>query len=88
MVGGDRKARVRAAGIVVAVLAAYLMAVVWPLPRYFARGIPSSSTNIETPCARNMISGDHLQLNYFYWIFSDMLQGQGLKLEYQALNRL
>jgi len=76
MVGGERKAKLMVAGVVLALLLAYLLAVIWPLPRYFSRGIPSSSTNIESPCARNMISGDHLQINYFYWIFSDMLQGK------------
>ncbi len=71
-----RKSRIRAGGAIVAILAIYLTVVIWPLPRYFTRGIPSSSTNIESPCARNMISGDHLQINYFYWIFSDMLKGK------------
>jgi hypothetical protein len=47
----------------------------WPLPRFAARGIPSSAHNIELNSARRMIVGDHLQLHYFYWLFSDMLAG-------------
>ncbi len=58
------------------ILTIYLAAVIWPVPRYFSRGIPSSSTNIEAPVARHMISGDHLQINYFYWIFGSMLKGE------------
>ncbi len=48
----------------------------WPLPRYATRGIPSSAHNIEKGSARRMIVGDHLQLHYFYWLFSDMLAGK------------
>jgi hypothetical protein len=47
----------------------------WPLPRYFSSGIPSSAHNVELGNARSMIAGDHLQLHYFYWLFSDMLTG-------------
>lgn len=48
----------------------------WPLPRYLFSGIPASSTNVETGGVRRMIEGDHLQMLYNYWIFSDMLTGQ------------
>ncbi len=47
----------------------------WPLPKYFSGGIPSSAHNVEQGQVRRMIPGDHLQLHYFYWIFSDMLTG-------------
>jgi hypothetical protein len=47
----------------------------WPLPRYARDGIPSSAHNIERGGVRRMIVGDHLQLHYFYWLFSDMLAG-------------
>lgn len=47
----------------------------WPLPRYLHSGIPTSSTNIEKNNVRRMTAGDHLQLHYFYWLFSDMLAG-------------
>ncbi|MDD4734646.1 MAG: hypothetical protein PHP44_00920 [Kiritimatiellae bacterium] len=48
----------------------------WPLPRYLFSGIPASSTNVEIGGVRRMIEGDHLQMLYNYWIFSDMLTGQ------------
>jgi hypothetical protein len=48
----------------------------WPLPRYSAEGIPSSSHNIERGNVRRMIVGDHLTAHYFYWLFSDMLAGK------------
>ena len=48
----------------------------WPLPRYLTRGIPSSSTNIEKYNSRTLVKGDQLQLNYFYWLFSDMVKGE------------
>jgi len=47
----------------------------WPLARYTASGIPASATNVEKGHVRQMVMGDHLQLLYNYWIFSDMLQG-------------
>ena len=48
----------------------------WPLPRYAAEGIPCSSQNIELDGVREMIPGDHLQLLYHFWLFSDMLAGE------------
>jgi hypothetical protein len=48
----------------------------WPLPAFVSRGIPSSSENIEVPSHRAMIEGDHLQLMYHFWLFSDMLRGE------------
>jgi hypothetical protein len=56
--------------------AAVWLVVAWPLPRYVFQGIPSSATNTEQPAARRMIQGDHLQVLYSYWLFSDMLAGQ------------
>lgn len=47
----------------------------WPLPRHVLSGIPASSTNVEKDGVRRMLQGDHLQLHYFYWLFSDMLGG-------------
>ncbi len=47
----------------------------WPLPRYVSRGIPASAHNAEQHNMRRMIAGDHLQLHYFYWLFTDMLFG-------------
>ncbi len=47
----------------------------WPLPRHVFTGIPSSAHNVEKGQVRRMLPGDHLQLHYFYWIFSDMLAG-------------
>jgi hypothetical protein len=48
----------------------------WPLPRYVASGVPSSSTSVEKDQVRTMIMGDHLQMVYSYWIFGDMLSGK------------
>jgi len=47
----------------------------WPLPIHFRSGIPSSAHNIEKDKTRHMIAGDHLQLLYHFWLFSDMLSG-------------
>ncbi|MBN1269119.1 MAG: hypothetical protein JXB04_05985 [Kiritimatiellae bacterium] len=47
----------------------------WPLPRYITSGIPSSSQNVEKNSVRTMIPGDHLQLLYHFWLFTDMLRG-------------
>lgn len=48
----------------------------WPLPRFMASGIPSSSTNIEKNNVRAMIQGDHLQLLFNYWLISDWVAGR------------
>jgi len=48
----------------------------WPLPRYCASGIASSSQNIETPAVRTLIPGDHLQLLYHFQLVSEMLRGR------------
>jgi hypothetical protein len=48
----------------------------WPQPRFFFSGIPSSAKNVEKDHVRAMIHGDHLQLLYHYWLFTDMLQGE------------
>lgn len=48
----------------------------WPLPRYFFSGIPSSDRNVEKYHVRAMISGDHLQLLYHFWLASDMIAGK------------
>jgi hypothetical protein len=48
----------------------------WPLPKHFAGGMPSSATNVEKFAVRRMFHGDHLQLLYNYWLFSDMVAGK------------
>ncbi|MBN1556620.1 MAG: hypothetical protein JW951_00580, partial [Lentisphaerae bacterium] len=48
----------------------------WPLPRFVATGIPSSDRNVEKYHRREMISGDHLQLLYHFWLAADMLRGE------------
>lgn len=55
--------------------AAVWLVVSWPLPKFMTDGIPASSTNIEKYNSRYMVQGDHLQLHYFYWLFSDMVKG-------------
>lgn len=48
----------------------------WPLPRYVASGISSSSLNVEKGSARAMIPGDHLQFLYQFWLADDTLKGR------------
>lgn len=50
--------------------------VAWPVPRYFAVGIPSSAANVEKDHVRRMFHGDHLQLLYNYWLIADMFAGK------------
>jgi hypothetical protein len=47
----------------------------WPLPKLITDGVASSSRNVESPPARAMIAGDHLQLLYQFWLFGDMVRG-------------
>ncbi|MEI6972438.1 MAG: hypothetical protein WCL44_13095, partial [bacterium] len=48
----------------------------WPLPRHITEGIPASASASCGSRARSMISGDHLQLQYRFWLFHDMLRGE------------
>lgn len=48
----------------------------WPLPRYLFSGIASSAHNIESPSARRMIPGDHLQLMYHFQLLPDAMAGR------------
>lgn len=48
----------------------------WPLALHLNEAIPSSAHNIEVGQMREMIPGDHLQLLYHFWLFSDMLRGE------------
>ena len=47
----------------------------WPLPRYAAQGIPRSVHAPAGEQPRSMVSGDHLQLLYHFWLLSDMVGG-------------
>lgn len=48
----------------------------WPLPRYAASGIPMAHAGAESDPVRFMEPGDHLQLLYYFWVFSDMILGE------------
>lgn len=48
----------------------------WPLPRYVGQGIPMSHSGGQEGPVRYMEPGDHLQLLYHFWLFSDMLTGE------------
>jgi hypothetical protein len=49
----------------------------WPLPRHVGSAIPAGGTSgLTRPPAAPMQSGDHLQLLYHFWLFSDMLGGR------------
>lgn len=47
----------------------------WPLPRYATQGIPIAHSGGEQAPVQFMVPGDHLQLLYYFWLFSDMLSG-------------
>jgi len=47
----------------------------WPLPRYFASGIPSAA-HLEPADVQPLIPGDHLQFMYYCWLAGDMLAGK------------
>lgn len=67
----------RKIGLFLAVLSLLLfVANTWPLPRFWNRGIPSSSQNIENPAWRTSIPGDHLQLLYHFDLVDDMFSGR------------
>ena len=48
----------------------------WPLPKHVAEGIPMAHAGGKEAPVRFMEAGDHLQLLYYYWLFSDMLAGE------------
>ena len=48
----------------------------WPLPKYMASGISSSSLNVEKGSVRVMIPGDHLQFLSQFWLAEDTLRGR------------
>ncbi len=47
----------------------------WPLPRHVFSGIPWTGHATERNPVRTMVSGDHLQLLYHFWLLGDMLRG-------------
>ena len=47
----------------------------WPLPRHLFSAIPLSAQSHGTRI-RAMAPGDHLQLLYHFWLFSDMIEGK------------
>ena len=47
----------------------------WPVPKRLFSAIPISAQNVEKNHIRAMIPGDHLQLLYHFWLFSDMISG-------------
>ena len=51
------------------------MAAAWPLPRFFSKAIPHTNLNRETQILRPIVSGDHLQLLYHFWLGLDALAG-------------
>jgi hypothetical protein len=63
------------AGLAFLVTLAVWLAVFWPLPRHVFRAIPFSHQP-ETHRVRAMVSGDHLQLLYHFWLAHDMLAGR------------
>ncbi len=48
----------------------------WPLPRHLASSIPSGYTRAQLrEVTHTMEPGDHLQLLYHFWLFSDFVRG-------------
>lgn len=68
--------RVRNLCVALCVLGLMWAIFTWPLPRLLLEGIPCSAGNTEKGHVRAMISGDHLQLRYHFWLLSDMLRGR------------
>ncbi len=62
-------------GISLAVTFAVWMLFAWPLPRFFAAGIPAAAHRASAE-VRPMLPGDHLQFMYYCWLAGDMLVGQ------------
>ena len=60
---------------IVSALALWVM-LTWPLPRYAREGIPYSVHAPVNDTPRAMVSGDHLQLMYHFWLWRDMVVGQ------------
>lgn len=48
----------------------------YPLPVRWHQSIPCSAENKEKFHERTLIPGDHLQLEYRFWLFSDMIRGK------------
>lgn len=49
----------------------------WPLPNFFSSAIPAGTTRLAADCRVSpMEPGDHLQLLYHFWLFSDFLAGK------------
>lgn len=68
--------RARRVGLAALVTLAVWIVFSWPLPLHVASGIPFSSRSTETHQVRDMVSGDHLQLMYHFWLAGDMLRGK------------
>ncbi len=47
----------------------------WPVPRFFASGIPASPYTPDKRVDRVLIPGDHVQLLYHFWLARDMISG-------------
>lgn len=48
----------------------------WPLARHMDSGIPMAHSGGAADPLRYMEPGDHLQLLYYFWLFSDMVLGE------------
>jgi hypothetical protein len=47
----------------------------WPLYQHFSDGIPHASRRTEAEPVRMMVTGDHLQLLYHFWLPADWFAG-------------
>lgn len=47
----------------------------WPLPLCLRQAIPCSALNVQRQPPQYMVPGDHLQLLYRFWLFSDFMEG-------------
>lgn len=48
----------------------------WPLALHIHDGIPMAHSGGQEHPVRPMEAGDHLQLLYYFWLFSDMVRGE------------
>ncbi|MFH0908614.1 MAG: hypothetical protein V1929_07620 [bacterium] len=63
-------------GLSLLITAAVWLVFSWPLPLHVLSAIPAGSAKPpQSMAVQPMMPGDHLQLDYHFWLFTDMLSG-------------
>jgi len=66
----------KAAGVSLLITVAVWILFSWPLPLHMLSAIPAGSAKPpQSMAVQPMMPGDHLQLDYHFWLFTDMLAG-------------